>query len=104
MIEKDEFFQRAGIEFAVFAQFQIDLRFSIGLLAGIDAKNIGFILHGPRDRVAYRSQDKVRPMTRITSELHRAWFEVPNFGKGRKHFLKALNSSARTKLESLSPL
>jgi hypothetical protein len=44
MIEKDHFFKRAGIEFAIAAKFQSDLGEAIRFPRGVDPEGVGFPL------------------------------------------------------------
>ena len=51
MIEKDEFLQRARIEFAISAQLQSDRGHAIGLARRVDAEGVGLALSDASNRV-----------------------------------------------------
>src|ERR1043166_8139302 len=57
-IEKDEFLQRTGIEFAISAKFERDLRHAIGFAARVDRECVCFAFCHTNQRVAERRQDK----------------------------------------------
>ena len=58
MVEENKFLDRTGVELAIFSQHQIHIRFPVGLAGRVQAIHIRFELHGARDGIGYRRQQK----------------------------------------------
>ena len=58
MIEKDEFFQRRRIEFAISAKFERDFRHAVRFPGSVDSKGVGFSFCDAYDRVEKRRRDE----------------------------------------------
>src|SRR5439155_5013517 len=54
MVEEDELFDGAGIEFAIFAEHQVGVGLAVRLLGCVKAVHISFELHGAGDGVVDR--------------------------------------------------
>jgi hypothetical protein len=62
MVEKEKFFERRGVEFAVFTEQQGRLGEAIGLAGGIQSKDIGFILRDANEGVLDgRGEERYQP-------------------------------------------
>ena len=58
MVEEDEFFERRGIEFAVGAEFERDLRHSRRFARGVNPERVGFHFRDAGDGVVDRGQEE----------------------------------------------
>ena len=54
MVEENEFFYRAGVEFSIVAQLEIDRGLAVRLTRRIQTKDVGLIFLGTGPGVFYR--------------------------------------------------